>query len=259
VRVSASRLAAAIVALVRAHAANTPRPRGLPWLGLEHASGTGFHLLDALAERGIFRKYEHVLDLGGGLGATSRWLAARLGCEVVATADSADEAAAAAELTRRAGLAAQVRSLPATPAALPFRAGRFTHVWIVEALPRMRDAEAALAEAQRALRPGGTLAIQDLVSDDHAPVPALPPSWRPAPLAHRLDTLARLGFVDVTTRDRSHEAAERAAQVQAARQRLLERGREDDALAPLLAERESVAAALAAGTLRVVQILARRA
>jgi hypothetical protein len=61
------------------------------------------------------------------------------------------------------------------------------------------------------------------------------------------------------TRDRSAEAAERAAQVQAARQRLADRCRGDETLAPVFAEREAVAAALAAGTLRVVQILARRA
>ena len=37
-------------------------------------------LVDDLATRGIFRKYEHVLDLGGGLGGTTRYLdvAARL-------------------------------------------------------------------------------------------------------------------------------------------------------------------------------------
>src|SRR2546422_10455295 len=81
-----ARLAAAIETLVRAHKAATPAPRGLQYLGLERASGTGFHLLDALAARGIFRKYELVLDLGAGLGGTSRWLAARLGGEVVRTA-----------------------------------------------------------------------------------------------------------------------------------------------------------------------------
>src|SRR5213592_1252426 len=102
-----TRLAAAIEILVRAHKTAAPAPRGLAYLGLEGASGTGFHLLDARAARGIFRKDEFVLDVGAGLGGTSRWLAGRLGCEVVGTAASRAEAEAGASLTRRAGLAAQ--------------------------------------------------------------------------------------------------------------------------------------------------------
>src|SRR6059036_1310226 len=94
-----ARLAAVIHELVRTHAAAVPTPRGLPYLGLEHASGTGFHLLDALAARGIFRKYEVVLELGAGLGGTSRWLAVRLGCEVVGTTADPTEAAGGNELT----------------------------------------------------------------------------------------------------------------------------------------------------------------
>src|SRR5436309_3324428 len=101
-----TRLAAAIETLVRAHKTAAPAPRGLAYLGLEGASGTGFHLLDALAARGICRKYEFVLDVGAGLGGTSRWLAGRLRCEVVGTAASRAEAEAGASLTRRAGLAA---------------------------------------------------------------------------------------------------------------------------------------------------------
>src|SRR5512145_289634 len=93
-----ARLAAAIQAVVRAHAASAPPPRGLPYLGLERASGTGTHLLDALSARGIFRKYEQVLDLGTGLGGTARWLATRLGCDVVGVAASAAAGAAGAEL-----------------------------------------------------------------------------------------------------------------------------------------------------------------
>src|SRR5213082_763359 len=137
-----ARLAAAIETLVRAHKAAAPAPRGLQYLGLERASGTGFHLLDALAARGIFRKYEVVLELDAGLGGTSRWLALRLGCEVVGTTTDPSEAAGGNELTRRAGLAAQVRFVPAVPSALPFRSGHFTHVWIVESMARMSDAPA---------------------------------------------------------------------------------------------------------------------
>src|SRR5438093_10025189 len=133
-------LAAVIQELARVRAAASPPPRALPYLGLEHASGTGFHLLDALAARGIFRKSELVLELGAGLGSTSRWLAVRLGCEVVGTTADATEAAGGNELTRRAGLAAQTRFVPAAPSGLPFRSGRFTHVWIVESIARMSDA-----------------------------------------------------------------------------------------------------------------------
>jgi len=251
------RLAAAIEELVRAHRAASPPPRGLPYLGLELASGTGFHLLDALAARGIFRKYELVLDLGAGLGGTSRWLAARLGCEVVGTAASRAEAAAGEALTRRAGLSPQVRLVPADPAALPFRAAHFTHVWILEALPRLPDPTAALREAHRVLRRGGTLAIQDLVCPDAVRAAAIP-GWTPATAAERMAALERFGFVEVALRDRTAEAPERSAQVVAARDRLLARLRRDPRCAQLVREREALAAALADGALRVVQIVARR-
>src|SRR5262245_66192021 len=104
-----ARLAALIQELVRGHAAAVPPPRSLPYLGLEHASGTGFHLLDALSARGIFRKYEFVLDLGAGLGGTSRWLATRLGCEVVGISATPPDAVAGTSLTRRARLSSHVR------------------------------------------------------------------------------------------------------------------------------------------------------
>lgn len=252
-----ARLAAAIESLVRAHKAATPPPRGLPYLGLEPASGTGFHLLDALAARGIFRKYEFVLDLGAGLGGTSRWLAARLGCEVVGTTRSRAEAKAGEALTRHARLSAQVRLVPAEAAALPFRGAHFTHVWILEALPRMPDPLAALTEAHRVLRRGGTLAIQDLVRPGADPTPAIA-GWTPSTARERVETLERLGFVELELRDRSADAAERSAQVLAARDRLEARLRDDPRCAGLVRERESLAEALATGALRVIQIVARR-
>jgi SAM-dependent methyltransferase len=250
--VPAAALAAVIQELVRAHATSAPAPRALPYLGLEHASGTGFHLLDALAARGIFRKYEHVLDLGAGLGGTSRWLAARLGCEVVGTATSAAEAAAGSELTRRARLGAQVRLVPALAHALPFCDGRFTHVWILEVLPRLAQLERSLAEAVRVLRRGGTIAVQDLVATRAVSVPG----WRFA--GDATVALRAAGFVDLEVRDRTPEIEERSSQVVAARARLHARMRGESRLEAVLAEREALADALATGALRVVQILARR-
>lgn len=253
----ALRLAAVIHELVRAHAAAAPLPRGLPYLGLEHASGTGFHLLDGLAARGIFRKYELVLDLGAGLGGSSRWLAGRLGCEVVGTAASLAEALAGLRLTRAAGLAAQVRVVPAAAPALPVRAGRFTHVWMLEALPRLSEPDAALAEAFRALRRGGTIAVQELVRDAAGTDVAVP-GWRLALAAERGDAIRRAGFVDLEVRERTAEATERSAQVLAARERLALRLAAEPVLAAVRTERDALALALDTGALRVVQFLARR-
>jgi SAM-dependent methyltransferase len=244
-----------LLELARALTAAGPPPPALPYLGMDKPTDTGFHLLDGLAGRGIFRKYEIVLDVGSALGSSARWLAARLGCEVVATA-TAEEAAVARALTRRTGLAAQVRHLAAAPEALPVEAARFTHVWIVEALPRCADAAAALGEARRALRPGGTLAVQDLVLAEGASDPAVP-GWRFSRLAARVAQVAAAGFVDVDVRDASAEAAERAARVSAARRLFAERGAAAG-LGALVAARTALAAARAAGHLRVVQILARR-
>jgi len=244
-----------VLDLVRGLTASTPPPRGLPYLGLEPASGTGFHLLDALSARGIFRKYELVLEVGTALGGRARWLAGRSGCEVVGTTLTADEAAAGSELGRRSGMHRQVQLVAAEAAALPFRAARFTHVWFVESLSRVPDPGAALAEAHRVVRPGGWLAIQDLFAAGRALEIA---GWRFARPAVYRDAVAAAGFVDLELRDRTAEAAERAPRVVAARNVLLAKLRSDPRLARHAVEREALAAALAGGSLSVVQLVARR-
>jgi SAM-dependent methyltransferase len=251
---SVDRLLAAIAEVVRARA--LPAPRGLPYLGLEHASGTSLDLLHTLSTHGIFRKYELVLDVEAGLGASSRWMAQRLGCEVIGTAASTREAVAAADLARRARLAAHARCVAARSGALPFRPSRFTHVWMVETLPRLDDAGCALAEAARVLRHRGQLAIQDLVVGDEGARPTIP-GWRFETTAARVAALRHLPFVEVQVHDRTAEAHERSAAVLAARERLLADLRRRDRR--LASERVALGDALAAGTLRVVHILARRA
>jgi SAM-dependent methyltransferase len=253
---AARHLGAIVNALVRTLVATAPAPRILPGLGVEPASGTGHHLLDGLSARGIFRKYELVLQMGAGFGGPARWMAGRLGCEVVGTTETAAEAAAGMELTQRSAARGKVRLLPAHPGALPFRDASFTHVWIVEALPRLGDVSAALAEAYRIVRPGGFIAMQDLVVA--GPEPDVP-GWRFADVEARQAAIIRAGFVDLQTHDVTAEAVERSARVLGARAHLLNRLRSEPALAVVVAEREALAGALASGSLRVGQFLARRA
>jgi SAM-dependent methyltransferase len=251
----ARRFGAIVNALVRTLVSTAPPPRTLPGLGVESPTGTGHHLLDGLSARGIFRKYELVLQMGAGLGGHARWMAGRLGCEVVGTTETAAEAEAGMELTQRSAARGRVRLVPARPDALPFRDARFTHVWIVEALPRVGDVPAALAEAHRIVRPGGFIAVQDLVADGRSPEVD---GWSFTDASARAAAIAAAGFVDLQIHDVTADAAERSARVLAARLQLLGRLRDDPTLGRVVAEREALAAALHAGTLRVVHFLARR-
>ncbi|MFN8543895.1 MAG: methyltransferase domain-containing protein [Candidatus Binatia bacterium] len=254
----ASRLAMEIHDLTRALTAASPAPRGLPYLGLDHASGTRLDVLASLSQRGVFRKYGLVLALGADLGAAARRLAARLGCEAVGTAASAELARAAATLTRRTPQHAHVRSVAAAPAVLPFGTARFTHVWIVESLAQVADAPATIVDVRRVLRPGGFLAVQDLsavagaaVADLHVVDPAA-----------RAALLGEAGFVEIETRDVTADAIEQAPAVLAARARLLATLRRqatvDPAALAWAETREAVGRALATGALRVTQLVARR-
>jgi SAM-dependent methyltransferase len=149
-----------------------------------------------------------------------------------------------------------VHHVPAAAQRLPFTDAGFTHVWLVETLSRLPDVGGALAEAYRVVRPGGHVAMQELVCPG-GDVPARVAGWHFATSAERRDALLAAGFADVVLRNAA-DAGEHAARIVAARQQfdtLLasspgQRGRAE--------ERAALTGALAAGRLQVVQLFGRR-
>ncbi len=94
-----------------------------------------------------------LLDLGGGTGRVARAVQDQVGTAVVA-----DVAWGMLRVARRwPGL----RLVQALAERLPFADETFDRIVIVDALHHFIDAEAAIQEAARALRPGGTLLIEE--------------------------------------------------------------------------------------------------
>ncbi len=99
-----------------------------------------------------------VLDVGCGIGGSSRILARDYGFKVTGITISPQQVKRAQELTP-AGLDAQF--LVDDAMALSFPDASFDVVWSIEAGPHMPDKAQFARELLRALKPGGTLAVAD--------------------------------------------------------------------------------------------------
>ncbi len=261
----------AMLSLVRELASATPAPAHDPFYGLDRIGGPSLRLLDRLTRHGDFRKYVVVLDAGAGLGGAARWLALRYACRVVALDAAPRLVAVGTRLSRRARLAGRVRGIAGSFEAVPARDDAFTQIWSVEALQHAGDRRRALAELYRVLRPGCTLALQEIVR--RAPdVPGFvssagtsnasdDPSSRRGTVDEYLEALAAAGFHQVVHEDVTAERVETSSVVLSARARL-ERLLAatlpaDDAWHALTATRRRIEERIG-GEYRVVHFFARR-
>ena len=116
-----------------------------------------------LAELAHISAGASVLETACGVGGTARYLAAKRGARVVATNIARSQLAIAEEWTRNAPGAERIRFEFADYHALPYGDSSFDVYWCQDSLLFSTDKPRALAEAARVVRPGGTIAISDLV------------------------------------------------------------------------------------------------
>lgn len=123
-----------------------------------------------------------VLDIGSGIGGTSRCLAKEFGCHVIGI-DLTDEYCHAAEmLTSKVGLADQIEYRQGDATHLPFDDASFDVVWTEHVAMNIQDKTRLYSEMCRVLKPQGTLAIYDILAGESTPV------YFPVPWAQTPDT-----------------------------------------------------------------------
>jgi SAM-dependent methyltransferase len=148
----------------------TPRQLGV----LDHFHIRGLAATAQLAELAGITADMAVLDIGSGIGGPARFLAATYGCRVTGVDLSEPFVDAARYLTERTGQSGQVTFETASALQLPFGDGRFDCVLLQHVAMNISDRARLYHEIRRVLRPGGRLAIFDVVlksGEPHYPVP----------------------------------------------------------------------------------------
>ncbi len=134
---------------------------------------------------------KHVLDVGSGVGGTSRCLAREFGCRVTGIDLTEEYCRAAAMLSERTGLAGLVDHRQGDATSLPFPDASFDIVWTEHAAMNIPDKPRLYEEMYRVLKPGGALAIYDVLAGPTGPV-LFPVPWARTPAASFLVTPSEL-------------------------------------------------------------------
>ena len=121
-----------------------------------------------------------VLDIGSGIGGTSRCLAKEFGCRVTGIDLTDEYCQVASMLTAKVGLDELIDYRQGDATNLPFEDNEFDVVWTAHVAMNIPDKRRLYSEMYRVLKPGGTLAIYDVLAGPSGPV-VFPVPWARTP------------------------------------------------------------------------------
>jgi ubiquinone/menaquinone biosynthesis C-methylase UbiE len=173
----------------------------------------------ALAAQMAIAPGSDLLDIGCGIGGSSRFIAEAYGCRVTGI-DLTEEFVRTAEaLARRVGLGDRVSYRQSSALALPFAPATFDGAYAMHVGMNVEDKPALFAEARRALKQGGVFAIYDVMRTRAGDL-SFPVHWAAGPEtsfvaspAEYRRALAAAGFEICKERDRHAFAVEFFRQV----------------------------------------------
>jgi len=217
-------LGEAILDALRAAGADVDRLRPEDLAGVDELHMRGRQGTVDLAAQLELGPDTRVLDVGSGIGGPSRYLASVHGCHVTGLDLTEDYRNVSAMLAERTGLADRLSYVQGDALDMPFPDRAFDVVWTQHAAMNIPHKDRLYGEIARVLRPGGRLALYDLLAGPAGP-PHFPLPWADDPSTSFLigqaeleATLGRLGLAPERFTDRS-EAGLRWFREQSARAR----------------------------------------
>lgn len=167
-----------------------------------------------LAQRAGLTAAMHVLDVGGGIGGPARTLASEVGCTVTILDITEEFCRSGAILTARTGLSERVTFKYGSALDIPFPAASFDAVWTQHSTMNIADKERLYAELFRVTRPGGRLALYEIMAGPVSPV-HFPVPWARTPDISSLRTpvevrtlITKAGFKELSWIDETEVALE---------------------------------------------------
>ena len=138
------------------------RPNYEDFFPFDQLHGRGIQATREHIERAGIKSGMHVLDLGCGVGGSSRVIAAKCGCRVTGIDLTPQYIEVARELTRRCGMADCIEFQQANALDLPFANGTFDHVWCHNVTMNIEDKRTLASEVARVLKRGGRFSCSEL-------------------------------------------------------------------------------------------------
>ena len=121
-----------------------------------------------------------ILDVGSGVGGPARTLAGEFAARVTGLDITEEFCRVARELTERVGLSDNITFHQGSAMEMPFDDERFDVVWTQFAAMNINDRHALYREMFRVLRPGGSLAIHEVMGASDKPM-KFPVLWAADP------------------------------------------------------------------------------